>query len=68
MDFEEWFEDYCKKNIGPASMGEYHLARDTWEYQQTIIDELQYLNGLQENHIAQLQAKLRAKYGSNSAE
>ena len=64
MDFKEWWnKEYWDMGPSPSE-----CAEEAWDYQQTIIDELQYLNGLQENHIAQLQAKLRAKYGGNSAE
>lgn len=53
MTFEQWWE-----SPQGATVVERTVAKSAWDYQQTIIDELQYLNNLQQDRIEELQAKV----------
>lgn len=55
MNFEEWWE----------SVRGLHYKADAeaaWDYQQTIIDELQYLTNLQKDRIDALESQLEPKH------
>jgi len=57
MTFEEWREgEQWNDHCNPTD-----FAKAAWEYQQTIIDELQYLNNLQQDKIDELEHKLEPK-------
>lgn len=54
MTLEEWLieNNYSFFKNEPN----YYLLKESWDYQQTIIDELQYLNNLQQDRIDKLEA------------
>jgi len=58
MTFDEWWMEY-QGAIKWVDEGASH-ARAAWDYQQTIIDELQYLNNLQQDRIDRLEAGMSA--------
>ena len=54
MTFDEWWIEY-NGSIKWVDEGA-PQAKKAWDYQQTIIDELQYLNNLQQDRIDILEA------------
>ena len=59
MTFEEWWQEAA----GHLSIAtQRRVAESAWDYQQTIIDELQYLNNLQQDRIDELRAELKQMY------
>ena len=60
MTFEQWWMEY-QGSIKWVEEGA-PQAKAAWNYQQTIIDELQYLNNLQQDRIDELRAELKQMY------
>ena len=55
MTFEEW---WCEKYPRVNAPQDGSFVKAAWDYQQTIIDELQYLTNLQQGRIDELEAKV----------
>lgn len=59
MTFDKWWDENMGRSVPKTER--YEIAKEAWDYQQTIIDELQYLTNLQKDRIDTLESQLEPK-------